>query len=157
MKRARKPEPLRFEDAPTPELAQHHELTTRALGAVKDALRICTRLERLYIAGDIDDAEFTAGCQYRDDYEVAAGARDQGDASGVKTAYGSCTPSQRQIDAIARLRVIRQTHGPLAAWLLNGAVGEDRTFRDMAKEGKSDDKRIKRLVVDALKKIARDG
>ena len=86
--------------------------------------------DRLYAAGRLSAAAWTAAACYADDYALALGAREGG-AVAIRTNSTGAAPNAAQLAAIGRLRAIRTRIGAGAARVCDLACGESSSVADL--------------------------
>jgi hypothetical protein len=89
--------------------------------------------DRLYAAGRLSAAAWTAAACYADDYALAAGARDGVASVRVRSSGTPMEPHGAQIAAIGRIRAIRDRLGAAAVRVLDLACGEAVSIADLCR------------------------
>ena len=140
---------------PTPELVAHHDIADRAvpdrIGA--RAWKVATRVEALFAAERIDNAEYTACERYYQDWAfgLEASSPERGERVDGSGAGGVI---DARLDALGRYAAASREIGRPRALLLLWSVCQDCSWREIGRRIGLDDKAAERGTVNAIQALA---
>jgi hypothetical protein len=132
----------------------------------RPAWRRRSRIDKLLAKGSIGFAEYLAAQRYRSTHEIAFGSilksRGIPDGAGARPGRGTgratrLAPSERQVDAVARLDRVAGELGTVAVQLIELVVIADECWSKIAARLRCDPKTARKWTLLSLQALAQRG